>query len=478
MKIVGRKKERELLEEALKSGRPEFIALYGRRRVGKTFLIKNVFESEKCVFIYVSGMKNGSYEQQLQNFADALCQAFFPGLITPSNWMEGFKLFTELLDKVAKKNVVLFLDELPWLATRRSKLLEALDYYWNRYWSHDPRIKLVVCGSAASWILNKIIYNKGGLYNRVTRQFRLEPFSLKETRDFLKANHIKLNNRQILEIYMATGGIAYYLSQIRKNLSAAQNIDGLAFNKQGVLYQDFDILFSSIFDEADLYLELVNIIASSRYGISQNDLFLQSKKISSGGRAIQKLLDLEEAGFIISFLSHGHKKKGIYYRLIDEYIFFYLKWIEPLKKSATKIGKVSWTSLRASPSWKSWAGYTFEIICIKHVDQIRTALQLDASAWAATWKHIGKQEDEGAQIDLLFNRSDDSITICEIKYSDEPFKFDKESFKELNRKVEIYRQVTKSKKQIFLALIASSGVKPSIYLDELSSIVTLEDLFK
>ncbi len=478
MKIVGRKKERELLKEAFESGKAEFIALYGRRRVGKTFLIRNFFEGEKCTFVYVSGMKNGSYQRQLQNFTDALNQAFFPGLKPPKDWMEGFKLFTDLAEKEPKKKKILFLDELPWLATKRSKLLGALDYYWNRYWSHDPTIKLIVCGSAASWILNKIIYNKGGLYNRVTRQLRLEPFSLKETKDFLKKNHVNLTNRQVLEIYMATGGIAYYLAQIRKNLSATQNIDELAFNRQGVLYQDFEILFSSIFDEAEVYLDLVKVIANTRYGISQSELLSQAKTVSSGGRAIQKLVDLEEAGFIVSFLTYGHRKRGIYYRLVDEYVFFYLKWIEPFKKTSKKIGKASWASLRNSPSWKSWAGYAFETICIKHIDQIRRALNLEDSALATPWKHEGKGEEEGAQIDLLFNRSDDSMTICEIKYTEEPFKIDKDYYKELRRKIEVYQRVTKTKKQIFLAFVSSSGLKASIYSEAVSAVVTLEDLFR
>lgn len=480
MKIIGREKEKKLLKEAFDSEKAEFIALYGRRRVGKTYLIKNLFESLKCRFVYVSGMKNGSYSQQLQNFVEGLRKAFIPGLEVPQNWREAFEIFTNLVDKIETKNrVVIFLDELPWLATRKSQLLEALDYYWNRYWSHEPRIKLIVCGSAASWILNKIIYNRGGLYNRVTCQIRLEPFSLKETKAFQRANHINLNNRQIIEIYMATGGIAYYLSKLKKDLSAAQNIDELAFNKQGVLYQDFDILFLSIFENADLYADLIRIIAKSRYGISQTALLKQSKMLSSGGTAKQKLTDLEEAGFITSFLSYGHKKKGIYYRCIDEYVYFYLKWIEPFKKSATKFSKASWTALRTIPSWKSWSGYAFETICMKHIEQIRNALNLDALSFAAAWRHEGKNEEDGAQIDLLFNRSDDAITICEIKYTEEPFKIDKEYFSQLRRKIEIYKKVTNTKKQIFLAFVTSSGLKPTVYSqEEVSAVVTLEDLFK
>lgn len=480
MKIIGREKEQKRLLEAFNSQKAEFIALYGRRRVGKTFLIKNFFEKQKCTFVYVTGMKDGDFKEQLQNFAEALKQAFVPGLETPKNWREAFTIFRELSEKMAaKEKIVLFLDELPWLATKRSQLLQALDYHWNRYWSHDPRMKLIVCGSAASWILDRIIYNKGGLYNRVTYQFRLEPFTLKETKEFLKANKVNFNNQQVLEIYMATGGIAYYLSKITKGLSAAQNIDELAFRKQGVLYQDFEKLFSSLFDHADIYSDIVKIIYENRYGINQEELFKHSAKLSSGGRAKEKLKNLEEAGFIISFLSSGHKKRGIYYRLIDEYLSFYLKWIEPIKKYPKKFSKVSWLNLRATPGWKSWAGYTFETICMKHIDQIRATLGLEGLVNAYTWKYAGKKDEKGAQIDLLFDRPDDSITICEIKYTDEPFKMDKEYNKNIQNKIDVYRKITKTKKQIFLAFIAAAGIKNTVYSEEyVSQVITLNELFK
>lgn len=479
MQIIGREKEKRLLQEAFTSEKPEFIALYGRRRVGKTYLVKNFFENKHCAFIYVSGMKNGSYEQQLKNFCDGLKEVIFPGLEVPADWMEAFHLFTELIKKIElKKKIVLFLDELPWLATKKSKLLDALDYYWNRYWSHDSRVKLIVCGSAASWMLKKIIYNKGGLYNRITLQFRLEPFLLLETKQFLESNSIHLTHRQILEIYMITGGIPYYLTQIRKGLSAAQNIDELAFNKQGVLYQEFDRLFESLFDQADMYVNLIRIISEYRYGIGQEEILKKSEFTSTGGRAKEKLRDLEEAGFIMSFLPHEHKRKGIYYRLIDEYCYFYLKWIEPYKKHTQKFVKTSWASLRATSSWKAWSGYAFEVICLKHVNQIREALHLNPSCFAASWRYEGQKEERGAQIDLLFDRNDDAITICEIKYTDEPFKIDKEYFLTLKQKIELYKKVTRTRKQLFLAFVASTGIKSNLYSEEnVSGCVTLEDLF-
>lgn len=482
-KIIGRMEEQSLLDEAFKSNRAEMIALYGRRRVGKTYLIKSYFESKSCSFAYVSGMKDGKLGEQLRNFKTTLERDLAGiSLKQPQSWIEAFELLSQIKDKIdQKKKVVLFLDELPWLATKRSRLLQALDYYWNRYWSHDSRFKLIICGSAASWIIRKIIKNKGGLYNRVTRQIRLDPFTLKETKDFLKFNHINLNNRQILELYMVTGGIPYYLNHIQKGASAAQNISNMAFSKQGILYQDFEHLFASLFEDLDNYHEIVRVISESRYGIEQEELIKKCKALSHGGSATRKLQDLEEAGFIVSFVPEGHRKKGIYFRIIDEYTAFYLKWIDPHKRTVAKLDKSQniWLFQREKPGWKSWASYAFETICLKHVAQIRISLNINSLAEAASWRYDSAGKEDGAQIDLLFDRSDESVTLCEIKHTEQPFLIDKIYYQQLKRKIDVYKKVTKTHKEIVLAFIVSSCLKKNIYSEEyVSGIVTLEDLFK
>ncbi len=476
--LIGRCKEKAILKELFVSPRAEFLALYGRRRVGKTYLIKQFFDKEDCNLLYLSGMKGGPMKQQLINFTRAMESVWMPGLAITKSWMEAFETLTKIIEKFSNnKKTVIFLDELPWLATPRSKCLEAIDYYWNQHWSHNPNIILVVCGSSASWIIKNIIKNKGGLYNRITRKFRLNPFTLKETQDFLVSHNIKFSERHVLEIYMATGGVPYYLTQVRKNLSAAQNIDAMAFDPQGTLYQDFDILFASLFDNANDYIQIIKTIAKYRYGVLQEAL-LKECGMPSGGTAIEKLKDLEEAGFLMSFRSCDSKKKGLRYRLIDEYSSFYLKWIAPLKTSLQKNNDTSWSEFRDSPSWKSWAGYNFEVICFKHLSQIKTALGISRNARAETWSCQGKNMSQGAQIDLLFDRQDDSITVCEIKYTDKPYKIDKAYFHALQTKIETFRSAIKTRKQIFLVFITSSGLKKSIYSEEcVSDVLQLEDLF-
>jgi hypothetical protein len=482
-KIVGRSEEQKTLKLVLNSSKSEFLAIYGRRRVGKTFLIRNFFSQAPCIFFHATGIQNGSSKKQLEQFSKQIGLTFFGGAsISPSRqWLDAFEELTLAIKQVpSNKTVVLFFDELPWMATRRSGLLEALEYYWNRYWDHDSRIKLIICGSSASWVIEKIINNKGGLYNRVTRTMHLVPFTLNETKDFLAACGVKLNQKQILDLYMVMGGVPHYLALIPPGLSAQQSIELLCFQQSGDLVNEFERLFSSLFKNAEIYVGLIRVMAKHRYGISQAQL-IEEGGISEGGTGVKRLKELEEAGFIASFLPHGHQEKGVYYKIADEYTLFYLHWIEPYRRSIRKQIKSRgyWLSKAQSPSWKSWSGYSFEAVCHKHIPQIRKALKIDPGADIGSWRYIPKSDKEkrGAQIDLLFDRPDDAITICEIKHSNHPFVIDKECAHELEMKVEIYQKQTRTQKQIVLAMIASNGLKFSKYSKMVDHQATLEDLF-
>ncbi len=483
--IIGRSQEQKILEGLLKSNKAELLALYGRRRVGKTFLIKNFFKRLPCLFFHASGLQKGKLKIQIKQFAIQIGDTFYKGAaITPRNsWLDTFEDLTKAIQLVpARKKVVLFLDEFPWMATKRSGLLEALDYYWNRYWVHDSRIKLIICGSSASWIIEKIINNKGGLHNRVTRTMQLGPFTLGETKNFLAAAGITLNHRQILDLYMVLGGIPHYLSLIRKGLTAHQCIDELCFQKDGALVSEFGRLFASLFQEENIYIDLIRIIAKYRYGIGQSQI-IQKKGIPEGGRTVKRLKELEEAGFILEFIPYGHQEKGVYYKIIDEYTLFYLHWMETNLRTIRKQDKSRgyWLSKTQTPGWKSWAGYAFEAICHKHIAQIRNALNIDPGAEIGTWRHVPRlsPEEAGVQIDLLFDRKDGAITICEIKYNEQPFVIDKSYANNLLNKIKTYQKQTRTKKQAFLAMITAGGLKPSMYSEEIiTAQVTLEDLFK
>lgn len=484
-KIVARKKELEILDDIKTSNKAEFVAVYGRRRIGKTYLIRNFFHSTSCVFFHVTGLQKGSLHEQLEEFSLQIGATFYQGAsITPKKrWRDAFENLTQAINTLSKnKKIVLFLDELPWMATPRSGILTALELYWNRYWVFDSRIKLIICGSSTSWVIEKIINNKGGLHNRITRTIHLKPFSLHETENFLKTNQIHLNHRQILDLYIVLGGVPLYWSFIRKGNSAHQSIDELCFLSNGALVHEFKRLFASLFEDPKPYTDLIRIISEHRYGIGQANLIAESK-LPAGGNTTHRLQQLEEAGFITSLIPYGHKDKGIYYVIDDEYCLFYLYWIEPNLKMVSKkaLNKGFWLSLAQKPSWKSWSGIAFEAICYKHIDQIRLALGLDPGSIAGTWRYTPRSQpnQEGVQIDLLFDRPDGAITICEIKCSDTPFSIDKAYSQVLLKKLEVFRTQTRTKKQLFLAMITTFGLRTTIYSEELiTNQVTIEDLFK
>jgi hypothetical protein len=483
--IVGRGKEIDSLEQIFQSNQPEFVALYGRRRIGKTYLIRQFFKKKEIIFFNVTGSKEGSRTEQLAHFVEQIGVVFYGGasLNVPQTWDKAFHVLTNAINNQDKdKKIILFFDELPWMATKKSRLLQNLDYYWNQYWSNDDRIKLIICGSSASWIIRKIIKNKGGLHNRITQKMRLKCFTLAETKKFLSAKGVKLTNQQVLLIYMVTGGVPYYLINIKKGLSAAQIIEQLVFTEEGILFAEFDNLFSSLFDNAELYIQIVKKIAERRSGIGKRKLLKSIGESAMGGVGKKALEELEEAGFLISFVPHHHRRQGIYYRLIDEYTLFYLKWLEPLKKSLQKksLDQGNWQAMQTTPEWYNWLGYAFESICYKHISKIREVLKISPGALANAWRYVPRKgsTNRGAQIDLLFDRNDDAITICEIKYTDEPFVITKEYVEVLQRKLDVFKERTRTKKQLFLALISANGIKNNYYAEEMiDGIVTLNDFF-
>ncbi len=484
--IVGRSFELDTLQQIYESNKSEFLALYGRRRIGKTYLIREFFATKNVIFFNVTGSKKGARLEQITHFIKQMSTVFYDNLpITPpKTWDAAFDLLTQAIAKQRpKKKIVLFFDEIPWLATPKSRLLENLDYYWNQYWSHDSRIKLIICGSSASWIIKKVINDKGGLHNRITHNIRLAPFTLKETKAFLKHLGIKLTDQQILMLYMVTGGVPYYLSNLSKGLSAAELIEQLAFKESGILFREFDNLFASLFTQSDRYIEMIRAIASQRYGIGQRELLKNMGSADFGSSGLDKLRELEETGFIMSFMPFQHKRQGIYYRVVDEYTLFYLKWIEPVKKIIQKNGLApgNWQEIQNSPEWHNWLGYAFEAVCYKHINNIRHALNISPSALADSWRYAPRKgaSERGAQIDLLFDRRDDAITLCEIKYTDKPYVLTKDYVEILQRKVKVFKEQTNTTKQLFLAMISVNGLKHNFYADDfIQGLVTLGDFFK
>ena len=393
--IIGRQKEIKILESTLSSKSAEFVAIYGRRRIGKTYLIKQFFNKQSGIFFELTGLDGGGLKDQLNNFSNSLSKAFYQGaeMAVPKSWMDALRQLTSAIENTpSNKRIVIFFDELPWLATRKSGILKALEYYWNTHWSYRKKLILVLCGSAASWMLEKIVYAKGGLHNRITVNIPLQPFSLREVQDYLVYQGHQLSKEQVLRVYMVMGGVPHYLKGLKNNLSISQNINALCFQKGGLLFDEFDKLFHSLYEEPDIYIKIIRAIAKKTNGISREKLIKSIKSISDGGYLNIMLKSLEEAGFISAFLPLGHTRRGVHYRLIDEYTLFYLNWIEPLRKTRVTTTTSYWRTVIHTAAWHVWAGYAFEAVCLKHVDSIIKAIGLDKiHVYWGDWKMSRKR---------------------------------------------------------------------------------------
>ena len=483
--IIGRELELSRFEMIFKSKKAEFVAVYGRRRVGKTFLIREFFSKKSCAFFYALGIQHGSMHQQIYSFIRSIEETFYsPGITLkePGTWAGAFELLNKHIGShQGKKKLVLFFDELPWLASKKSGFLAQLDYYWNKYWSANPNVKLIVCGSAASWMIDNIIHQRGGFYNRLTSKILLDPFDIKDTKTFLLANGFTYTDTQVLDVYLAIGGIPYYLEMLDKRLSVPQNIDQLCFHSKGQLIDEFKLLYASLFTHAEYHEEIIRLLASKRKGMSKTELLEKSKLSSDGGTFTKRLGELEASGFIVSFKPYGYKDRNTYFRICDEFTLFYLSWIEPNLTTIKGIKKIGhyWLEVCQSPSFKSWAGYAFEELCFKHIDEIKQALFIQTSAVTGSWQYIPKKgsDDSGAQIDLLFDRNDGVITICEMKHTNQPYQLTKEEANLLLLKIDRFKTRTKTMKQIQIVLVTNIPIKKTLYSEEIiARNITLGDL--
>ncbi len=475
--IIGRTTEQKRLERVYQSKEAEFVVVVGRRRVGKTYLIREFFQNKPCRYFHATGLQKGSLKQQLEKFAEALSKTFFNNvpLKAIESWSEALKLLHQQI-LMTKEKVIVFLDELPWMATRKSGLLQEIDYRWNHDWSGMPNVILIVCGSSASWLIEKIIYDTGGLHNRVTCQINLHPFSLLEASEYLKNNKIKLNHQHILSLYMALGGIPYYLKYVESGLTAEQNIQKIMFEKESELKDEFDKLFTSLFKKADFYIELIKLISKRKQGISREELKKNTSLSNGGGSLSKRLKNLCDTGFIEEYVP-WERSVGEYYKVIDEFCLFYLHWVDSSKNK--KFPKDYWIAQSQKPAYHAWAGLSFEAVCAKHVDNIIDALKIKADRYGA-WRFVPRTKIEnGAQIDLVIDRNDNAMTVCEIKYTSKPFAIDKQYAEKLKRKIKIFKNKTNTKKQIFLSMVSANGLEKTIYSEDMvDSVVTLGDLFK
>ena len=476
--VVGREAEKRTLSGALESPDAELVAVYGRRRVGKTFLVRE-FLRDQIVF-ELSGLHGESMNRQLENCANALRQHFPVGLVsTPSSWLEAFEQIKALVQSTkGQRNAkrVLFFDEFPWLATRRSGFLAAFEAFWNTFASRRNDLIVIICGSAASWMIDKVVGSKGGLHNRTTSRIRLEPFSLRETREYLEHRRVKLDDYQISQLYMTVGGIPHYLNHIKPGQSAAQNLDRLCFAKDGLLADEFQHLYAALFENHANHEAIVGALGRAGKGLTRNEV-LQAASLKSGGAATSALQELVQSGFVHECHPRDNRIKDTIYRLTDEYSLFYLNWIQSNRTS----GKHVWLRKAAGRRYATWCGYAFETLCSKHVAQLKAALGIaNVETTESSWLYRPKSKDEeGAQIDLVIDRRDHCTNICEMKFSQHPLVISKAYAAELQRKLHVFRERTQTRNTLFLTMVTTHGVKQNDHATALvSSEVELKQLFQ
>jgi predicted AAA+ superfamily ATPase len=470
MEIIGRKAEQKTIKDCVESERPEFMVVYGRRRVGKTFLIKEFFNNNFT--FYLTGLANSKIQDQLHNFNASLRQYGKISYPDVKTWFDAFEQLIHLLKHSSKKGKkIIFLDELPWMDTPRSGFITALEHFWNGWASSRPDILLIVCGSATSWMINKLIKNRGGLHNRVTKQLVIEPFTLSECEEFFRHGKIVMDRHQITESYMILGGIPYYMNLINKGLSLSQNIDALCFEKNGDLRGEFSKLYASLFKHSEHHIKIVEVLGKKVKGLTRDEI-VSATKLPDGGTLSSILEELEQCGFIRKYRAFDKKSKYHLYQLVDFYSLFYLNFIRHNKNN----DKHFWSNIKEHAKHRAWSGYAFEMVCLAHVERIKRKLGISGIiTHVSSWR--SQKSMPGAQVDLLIERNDRVINLCEMKYAGAEFVIDRKYDEILRNKKDAFIRENKIRKAVHLTMVTTYGVKRNEYSGNIQSEVTMNDLF-
>ncbi|MCR5454207.1 MAG: ATP-binding protein [Bacteroidales bacterium] len=471
--LIGRKKEQKVLTNLLKSDKSEFVAIYGRRRVGKTYLVRETFNYHFA--FQHTGTQNGSKTVQIEEFAKSLRIAGMSDVPAVKDWYDAFFVLGNFLASLPEGKKVIFIDELPWMDTPKSDFVPALEHFWNGWATMRKDIVLIVCGSATSWIVSKIIKNYGGLHNRLTRKILLAPFSLYECELFVKSRELVMTRRQILETYMVLGGIPYYWTFLSSELSWSQNIDALFFDKNAELKDEFNALYSSLFRNPEPYIGTVTILGTKKAGMTRSEI-VKVLGSDTGSTLTKVLEDLELCGFVTAYNSIGKTKKDTIFQLTDNFTLFYFKFVCENRKHDSQF----WSHSIKKTVYAAWSGLAFERVCFQHAAQIKKALGIAgivSSTYSWVYRPLNESES-GVQIDMLLDRDDDVINLCEMKFSLDKYEITKSYDAELRRKARIFTEKTNTKKAVTSVMITTYGLVANAYAGDIQNQVTMDDLFE
>lgn len=475
--IIGRSREIAEFQRIYKSKKAEFVVVFGRRRVGKTYLVSELYKDDMCFsHTGLTPVEECSKENELRNFSFSLARYGLKINKVPADWLEAFELLIQLISSKPSakgKRKVVFIDEMPWMDTPKSGFITGFEHFWNGWASKQSDIMLIVCGSATSWISDNLINNHGGLYNRVTQQIKLSPFTLKECKSFYKSRNLNFDNYDQVQSYMVFGGIPFYLDMLQSNLSLPQNIDNLFFEKSALLRLEYDRLFSSLFINPEAYKKVVALLSKKRIGYTRKEIAEQTN-IPYGGGLSNMLRILETNDLVISYIPFGLTKKDIHYKLVDSYCLFYNYF-------CSETNPQFWQQNNLSTKLNSWRGFAFEEVCYSHISQIKNALGI-SGVQSEVYPFVQKSKDEsdGVQIDMIINRTDRVINLCEIKFYNNNFKITKQYDQQLRNKVSALLETVQKKSKdicnIHLTLITTYGLSSNEYSGKVVSVVTMNDL--
>lgn len=471
--FIGRKLERQELLKAYNSEYSEFVVVTGRRRIGKTFLVRETFNYQFA--FQHSGLANQNTRSQLREFRQSLLKSGMKKCRIPANWSDAFFLLSEFLDRLGEGKKVIFIDELPWMDTPRSNFVSAIEHFWNGYASARKDILLIICGSATSWIINNVFKNHGGLHNRVTCRINLAPFSLNECEEYATSRQLGLNRHAILECYMVMGGVPFYWSMLERGKSIDQNVDSLFFSQMGKLHYEYNELYQSLFSNSEPYIKVVSKLGTKRMGMTRDEL-IKEGKISNNGQLSRVLEDLEACGFIRKYSVQSDTRKNAIYQLIDNYTLFYYKFLH----NNSGIDENFWSRSANTPSRNAWEGLAFERVCFEHVKQIKQALGISGvAATLYSWRVKDDTElGKGAQIDMIIDRADRIVNLCEMKFSQSEYTIKKDDDENLRNKRARFAETLKRNRAIHITLITPYGIKENMYQYTVQNVITADDLFK
>jgi len=471
--IIGRESEIRRLRMAMDSEYSEFIAVYGRRRIGKTFLIKEAF-GYSFAFSH-SGLAKGDMKMQLAEFSKSMVLS---GLVEnrryrPKNWSDAFFELECALDRLPAGKKVVFLDEVPWMDTRKSNFVGALEHFWNGWCTMRKDIVLIVCGSATSWIVSKILKDHGGLHNRLTDQIRLRQFTLRECERMSQAKGLSYSRQQILEAYMILGGVPFYWDKLERGKSVDQNVDQLYFGSAAPFNDEFDQLYASLFKHPEGHIAVVTALGTKKCGMTREEI-IKRAHLDDGGAVSKVLSELESCGFIRSYTLPGKKVRGSVYQLIDNFTLFYFRFMSGGRNRRSG----EWLSQCASTARRAWNGLAFERVCLEHVDLLKRALGISGVRTVEyAWFRRGGDGRDGAQIDLLIKRADNAVNICEMKYASEAYAIDAEESRGIAHRREAFIADESFRGSVFVTLVSPYGAVHNVAWNEIQNEVTLDDLF-